>query len=153
RAQLDGLGNTDTKIVVSGDLDEYALAALAAAPVDAYGVGTSLVTGSGAPTAGMVYKLVEVDGIPVAKRATDKASRGGAKTAVRWHRPTGTAVAEVVHPAAAAPPAPPEGLRAEQVSVPLVRPGTPVGQTDPARPLPAARERVSAPLPGLSREG
>src|SRR5699024_2449569 len=101
RAQLDGLGNTDTKIVVSGDLDEYALAALAAAPVDAYGVGTSLVTGSGAPTAGMVYKLVEVDGIPVAKRATDKASRGGAKTAVRWHRPTGTAVAEVVHPAGA----------------------------------------------------
>ncbi|TXF11424.1 nicotinate phosphoribosyltransferase, partial [Mycobacterium tuberculosis] len=61
RAQLDDLGATETKIVVSGDLDEYAIAALRAEPVDSYGVGTSVVTGSGAPTASMVYKLVEVD--------------------------------------------------------------------------------------------
>ena len=40
-----------------------------AAPVDGYGVGTSLVTGSGAPTAGLVYKLVERDGVPVAKKS------------------------------------------------------------------------------------
>ena len=60
REQLDSLGATGTRIVVSGDLDEYAIAALRAEPVDGYGVGTSLVTGSGAPTAGMVYKLVEV---------------------------------------------------------------------------------------------
>src|SRR5690606_36050467 len=72
REQLDALGATETKIVVSGDLDEYAIAALRAEPVDGYGVGTSLVTGSGAPTAGMVYKLVEVDGRPVAKRSTHK---------------------------------------------------------------------------------
>jgi nicotinate phosphoribosyltransferase len=65
REQLDSLGATGTRIVVSGDLDEYALAALRAAPVDGYGVGTSLVTGSGAPTAGLVYKLVEVEGRPV----------------------------------------------------------------------------------------
>ncbi|MGB3370270.1 MAG: nicotinate phosphoribosyltransferase, partial [Rhodococcus sp. (in: high G+C Gram-positive bacteria)] len=58
RQQLDDLGATGTRIVVSGDLDEYAIAALRAEPVDSYGVGTSLVTGSGAPTAGMVYKLV-----------------------------------------------------------------------------------------------
>ena len=58
RAQLDSLGAGDTRIVVTSDLDEHAIAALAAAPVDAYGVGTSLVTGSGAPTAGLVYKLV-----------------------------------------------------------------------------------------------
>ena len=50
------------KIIVSGDLDEYAIAALAAEPVDVYGAGTAVVTGSGAPTAGLVYKLVEVDG-------------------------------------------------------------------------------------------
>src|SRR5699024_1718770 len=153
RAQLDGLGNTDTKIVVSGDLDEYALAALAAAPVDAYGVGTSLVTGSGAPTAGMVYKLVEVDGIPVAKRATDKASRGGAKTAVRWHRPTGTAVAEVVHPAGADAPPAPEGLTARRLAVPLVRGGQAVGDADPAAALTAARDRVAAGLRSLPWEG
>lgn len=102
RAQLDSLGATSTKVVLSGDLDEYAIAGLRAEPVDAYGVGTSLVTGSGAPTAGMVYKLVSVDGVPVAKRSTDKATRGGAKHAVRRARDTGTVVEELVHPAHAA---------------------------------------------------
>ena len=83
REQLDGLGATGTRIVLSGDLDEYAIAALRAEPVDSYGVGTSVVTGSGAPTASLVYKLVEVDGRPVAKRSASKESRGGAKSAVR----------------------------------------------------------------------
>ena len=85
-------------IVVSGDLDEHAIAALRAEPVDAYGVGTSVVTGSGAPTAGMVYKLVEVNGRPVAKRSEHKASRGGRKAALRRHKPTGTALEEIVYP-------------------------------------------------------
>ena len=58
RTQLDGLGATHTRIIVTSDLDEHAIAALAAAPVDGYGVGTSLVTGSGHPTCGFVYKLV-----------------------------------------------------------------------------------------------
>ncbi|MGV7750551.1 nicotinate phosphoribosyltransferase, partial [Mycobacterium kansasii] len=44
RTQLDDLGATRTKIVVSGDLDEYAIGALRAEPIDVYGVGTSLVT-------------------------------------------------------------------------------------------------------------
>jgi len=96
RALLDQLGATSTRIVLSGDLDEFGLAALAGAPVDAYGVGTSVVTGSGAPTAGFVYKLVEVDGRPVAKRSEDKVTHGGRKTAVRRHRATGTAVEEVL---------------------------------------------------------
>ncbi len=96
REQLDSLGATGTKIVVSGDLDEYAIAALAARPVDAYGAGTAVVTGSGHPTAGMVYKLVEVDGRPVAKRSENKGSRGGRKTAVRRHKASGTATEEVV---------------------------------------------------------
>ena len=96
RAQLDALGATGTRIVVSGDLDEYAIAALAAAPVDVYGAGTAVVTGSGAPTAGFVYKLVEVDGRPVAKRSEHKESHGGRKFAYRVHKPTGTAIEEVV---------------------------------------------------------
>jgi nicotinate phosphoribosyltransferase len=96
RAQLDELGATKTKIVVSGDLDEYAIAALAAAPVDAYGAGTAVVTGSGAPTASMVYKLVEVDGRPVAKRSEHKQTHGGRKTAYRQYKPTGTATAEII---------------------------------------------------------
>ncbi len=96
RELLDSLGATETKIVVSGDLDEYAIAALAAEPVDSYGAGTAVVTGSGAPTAGLVYKLVEVDGRPVVKRSENKATVGGRKTAVRRHKPTGTAIEEIV---------------------------------------------------------
>src|ERR687885_119596 len=96
RDLLDQLGATETKIVVSGDLDEYAIAALAAEPVDVYGAGTAVVTGSGAPTAGLVYKLVEVDGKPVVKRSENKATVGGRKTAIRRHKPTGTATEEVI---------------------------------------------------------
>ncbi|MDL2425371.1 nicotinate phosphoribosyltransferase, partial [Pseudomonas sp. BAgro211] len=58
RRLLDELGNENTRILVTSDLDEYAIAALQSAPVDADGVGTALVTGSGAPTASLVYKLV-----------------------------------------------------------------------------------------------
>ena len=96
RELLDSLGAVDTRIIVSGDLDEYAIAALAAEPVDAYGAGTAVVTGSGAPTAGLVYKLVEVDGRPVAKRSENKPTIGGRKTAIRRHKPTGTATDEIV---------------------------------------------------------
>jgi nicotinate phosphoribosyltransferase len=106
RELLDSLGAVDTKIVVSGDLDEYAIAALAAEPVDAYGAGTAVVTGSGASTAGLVYKLVEVDGRPVVKRSEHKATVGGRKTAVRRHKPTGTATEEVVVSRGAPPPEP-----------------------------------------------
>jgi nicotinate phosphoribosyltransferase len=96
RAELDSLGAASTRIIVTGDLDEYSIAALAAAPVDGYGVGTSLVTGSGAPTAALVYKLVERDGSPVAKRSVGKPGRGGRKWAVRHRSDDGTAQAEVV---------------------------------------------------------
>ncbi len=101
RALLDQLGATRTKIVVSSDLDEHAIAALAVAPVDSYGVGTSVVTGSGAPTCGMVYKLVAREGRdgrlePVAKASARKESSGGRKTAARRLGPDSRAVEEVV---------------------------------------------------------
>ncbi|WP_260486867.1 nicotinate phosphoribosyltransferase [Dietzia sp. B32] len=125
RGQLDALGARNTRIVVSGDLDEYAIAALRAEPVDVYGVGTRLVTGSGAPTAGMVYKLVEVDGIPVAKRSAQKESLPGAKRAVRLHRRTGTAVEEVLMPWSGSAPDEP-GLEKRDLVIPLIRGGEPV---------------------------
>lgn len=103
REQLDRLGATRTRIVVSGDLDEFSIAALRGEPVDSYGVGTSLVTGSGAPTANMVYKLVEVDGVPVQKRSSYKESPGGRKEALRRSRATGTITEELVHPAGRPP--------------------------------------------------
>lgn len=101
RTQLDELGAKDTKIVVTSDLDEYAIAALAASPVDVYGVGTSLVTGSGSPTAGMVYKLVQHEGtdghmVDVAKKSKDKISVGGRKWALRRLDANGVAEAEVI---------------------------------------------------------
>ncbi|MDQ1537139.1 MAG: nicotinate phosphoribosyltransferase [Actinomycetota bacterium] len=101
RAQLDALGAKDTRIIVTSDLDEYAIAALAAAPVDAYGVGTSLVTGSGAPTAGLVYKIVAREDraghlINVAKQSKDKPSIGGHKWAMRRLDAGGEAAAEVI---------------------------------------------------------
>lgn len=108
RAQLDRLGATGTKITVTNDLDEYTIAALRAAPVDSYGVGTSVVSGSGHPAAGMVFKLVAhqasagaaggsagSEWVSVAKKSADKASLGGRKEAGRRLR-NGVATAEVV---------------------------------------------------------
>ena len=101
RQLLDDLGNENTKIVVTSDLDEYAIAALQSAPVDSYGVGTSLVTGSGAPTASMVYKLVSRtddagEFVSVAKTAKNKASKGGRKYALRRLNERGVATQEIV---------------------------------------------------------
>jgi nicotinate phosphoribosyltransferase len=133
RDQLDSLGAGRTRIVVSGDLDEFAIAALAAAPVDAYGVGTSVVVGSGVPTAGMVYKLVEVAGRPVAKRSEHKGSAGGRKQAYRRHRASGTATEEIVlRGSAAFDPQPRDRL----LTIPLMRKGEPAQPAD----LAAARE-------------
>jgi nicotinate phosphoribosyltransferase len=106
RVLLDDLGATETRIVVSGDLDEHAIEELLGrgAPIDSFGVGTKVVTGSGHPTAGFVYKLVAVAehahaGAPlraVAKRSEGKASIGGRKAAWRITDDDGHAVAEHV---------------------------------------------------------
>ncbi|WP_372477223.1 nicotinate phosphoribosyltransferase [Gordonia liuliyuniae] len=164
RAQLDGLGATSTQIVVSGDLDEYAIASLRAEPVDTYGVGTALVTGSGAPTAGMVYKLVEVDGVPVAKRSSRKESHGGAKRALRAARDTGTIVEEIVVTGGgiADGDVADEGvagywavdglgsLKARDLQIPLVRGGRAV---DDVPTLADAREHLARGLVSLPWEG
>ncbi len=149
RQQLDQLGATRTRIVVSGDLDEFSIAALRAEPVDSYGVGTSVVTGSGAPTANMVYKLVEVDGIPVQKRSSHKESQGGHKEALRLSRPTGTITEEVVYPAGR-PPSTTEPFRV--LTTPLVRGGEVVAGPDHAA-LAAARGLVASGLHSLPWEG
>ncbi|UPK76257.1 nicotinate phosphoribosyltransferase [Nocardioidaceae bacterium SCSIO 66511] len=122
RAQLDALGATKTKVIVTSDLDEHAIAALAAAPADGYGVGTSLVTGSGHPTCGFVYKLVARDSdgtmIGVAKRSKDKLSIAGRKTAWRRVNQAGIAYQEMVGIGDQAPPS-----DARELLVPLVRSG------------------------------
>ncbi|MEY9837597.1 nicotinate phosphoribosyltransferase [Streptacidiphilus sp. EB103A] len=141
RRQLDELGAEKTRITVTSDLDEYAIAALGSAPVDGYGVGTSLVTGSGQPTCAMVYKLVaraasddpDAPLVPVAKRsAGGKASRGGRKWGARRLDPEGVAEAEVVGTG----PVPTE-LADRLLQIPLITGGAVVGR----EPLLAARER------------
>jgi nicotinate phosphoribosyltransferase len=149
RKQLDRLGATRTRIVVSGDLDEYAIAALRAEPVDSYGIGTSLVTGSGAPTANMVYKLVDVDGIPVEKRSAHKESLGGRKAALRLSRATGTVTEEIVYPLGHPPP---NVQPSRALSIPLVRRGEPVIGLG-IEALGAARDLVASGLRSLPREG
>ena len=146
RDQLDQLGATHTRIVVSGDLDEFGVAGLRAEPVDSYGIGTSLVTGSGAPTANMVYKLVEVDGTPVEKRSVRKESHGGRKEALRLSRNSGTVTEEIVYPAGR-PPRHDEPSRV--LTVPLVRNGETVAETD----LGVARDLVASGLRSLPWEG
>ena len=138
RRQLDSLGATGTRIIVTSDLDEHSIAALAAAPVDGYGVGTSLVTGSGHPTSGFVYKLVarEDDNgalVSVAKKSKDKVSIGGRKYALRRRTAAGVAEAEVV----GVGERPVDDGDDRELLVPLVRDGVVVGRED----LAVARER------------
>jgi nicotinate phosphoribosyltransferase len=154
RALLDSLGATGTRIILTGDLDEYSIAGLAVAPVDGYGVGTSLVTGSGAPTAALVYKLVArsdgpvEDGAPVdyalmrpvAKRSVGKPGRGGRKWAVRERSAAGEAVTERIWLARPAPRPEDRVLLQE-----LVHDGKIVGR----EPLAEARARHTAVLAEL----
>ncbi|MBW4632035.1 MAG: nicotinate phosphoribosyltransferase [Iphinoe sp. HA4291-MV1] len=72
----------DVSIFASGDLDEWEIARLkaAGAQIDGYGLGTRLVTGS---AINGVYKLVEIDGIPVMKHSSGKATYPGRKQIFR----------------------------------------------------------------------
>ena len=144
RKLLDSLGAVNTRIIVTSDLDEYQIAALRAAPVNGYGVGTQLVTGSGAPAAGFVYKLVSRAGSdapdaplePVAKKSMNKGSVGGRKFALRRLNEHGIAEAEVVGIGA-----PPEGDTNDRPLLrELIRGGEIVGR----EPLADARARHQA---------
>jgi nicotinate phosphoribosyltransferase len=151
RTVLDDAGAPDARIVVSGDLDEFAIERLATAPVDAYGVGTSLVTGSGAPTAGFVYKLVARatapggEFTPVAKGGGTKATVGRWKVASR-ELVNGTATRELLRPAGTPRP---EGSRPLQI--PVLERGERIGTSD----LDATREhhrRAMAELPDVAHD-
>jgi nicotinate phosphoribosyltransferase len=148
RHELDLLGATDTRIIVTSDLDEHAIAAMASAPVDAYGVGTELVTGSGHPTCGFVYKLVaretdDGDLVGVAKRSKDKISIGGRKWAMRRLSSRGVAEAEVI--GVGEPPVNDGDDR--ELLVPLIRSGEIVGRET----LEVARARHTAARAELPR--
>ncbi|MGI5269618.1 nicotinate phosphoribosyltransferase [Nonomuraea sp. CA-218870] len=147
REQLDALGAFHTRILVTSDLDEYAIAALAAAPVDGYGVGTSLVTGSGVPTAALVYKLVARETAtgklePVAKRSVGKPSRGGLKHAYRVLDASGHYETELVSTSGLVP------AGGVPLLTELVRDGEIIGR----EPLTEARNRHAEALTRLPQD-
>ncbi|AFV90168.1 Nicotinate phosphoribosyltransferase [Acidipropionibacterium acidipropionici ATCC 4875] len=153
RDLLDDLGATQTRVIVTSDLDEWQIAALRGAPVDGFGVGTSLVTGSGAPTCSFVYKLVaraasddpDAPLIPVAKKSSHKSTVGGRKYALRRLDPDGTATAEVV----GVGQAPRADADDRDLIVPLVLDGATVG----AEPLAVARSRHESAMKELPLSG
>ena len=152
RTLLDSLGATQTRIIVTSDLDEWTIGALSGAPVDGYGVGTALVTGSGHPTCGFVYKLVaraasddpDAPLVSVAKKSTDKLSVGGRKYALRRLNDAGVAEAEVI--GLGAPPA--SDANDRPLLVPLVQ----RGEVAAEEPLEAARQRHLSSRAELPRE-
>ena len=153
RALLDDLGATRTRIIVTSDLDEWQIAALSGAPVDGYGVGTSLVTGSGHPTCSFVYKLVaRADSAdpaaplrPVAKKSSHKQSLGNQKYAVRRLDAKGIAEAELV--GVGQPP------RSDFDDRPLLRQLVQDGEIVGREPLADARQRHLRARGELPRDG
>ncbi len=154
RRQLDGLGAESTRITVTSDLDEYSISSLRAAPVDSFGVGTSVVTGSGHPAAGMVYKLVARRGddgewVSVAKKSTAKVSVGGRKYPVRTIE-GGITTSESVRIGSASASATPDGAR--PLFVDLVTNGVPGDRYRGALGTALAREHRAAAIAELPRD-
>ena len=161
RELLDELGATGTRITVTNDLDEYTVAALSASPVDSFGVGTSVVVGSGSPTMSMVYKLVARTGddgewVSVAKKSADKASVGGRKSVRRLLDARGKARAELLF-LGDGPGGADEGIelseRSREVLVPLMLAGEVQAGHTGHEGIEAARERhrrVVAELPPVA---
>src|ERR1035437_3962112 len=96
RKLLNRLGAFNTKIIISGELDEKKIAEYSDLPVDGFGVGTKLFFPDQNPSPGFVYKLVEIEGRPVAKKAEGKQNRGGRKYAYRMLNKTGQAIGEQI---------------------------------------------------------
>ncbi|HET9052246.1 MAG TPA: nicotinate phosphoribosyltransferase [Candidatus Dormibacteraeota bacterium] len=140
RAALDGAGMRDARVVASGDLDEWRINDLVRrrAPVDAFGVGTSLGTSTDAPALGAVYKLVAQEDAagtlqPVMKRSEGKATDPGVHQV--WRTAEGDVLGLASEPA-------PEGE-------PLLRPVMTRGRREVAETLDAARDRCATALSRL----
>jgi nicotinate phosphoribosyltransferase len=98
RRILDAGGCSDITIFASGGLDEDEIEAIlrAGAPIDGFGVGTSLTTSSDVPALDCVYKLQEYAGLPRRKRSSGKATWPGRKQVWRQYAPDGTMAGDVI---------------------------------------------------------
>jgi nicotinate phosphoribosyltransferase len=142
RRILDAAGLTDAVVFASGNLDEYRLRELiaAGAPINGFGVGTSLVTSSDAPYLDAVYKLQEYAGVPRRKRSTAKATWPGRKQVYRSSDESGHFHRDVVTV---------EGDRqdGEALLVPVMRDGKRLGASEPLSGIRARAARQLASLP------
>jgi nicotinate phosphoribosyltransferase len=146
REFLDASGWNEVKIFVSGDLDEHRIATLLRnrACIDSFGVGTSLVTSSDAPSLSMIYKLVEIEeGNEVRsalKLSEDKKTYPGRKQVFRFANDDGTFRGDLIE--LESEPAP----DAEPLLVPVMRNGRrlPVAKRDPIAALKTGRDRFLA---------
>jgi nicotinate phosphoribosyltransferase len=91
RRILDAGGLADVTIFASGGLDEDNITEMlrAGAPIDGFGVGTSLTTSSDVPALDCAYKLQEYAGLPRRKRSTGKVTWPGRKQVWRQYGPDG----------------------------------------------------------------
>jgi nicotinate phosphoribosyltransferase len=139
RAILDRGGCGDVGIFASGGLDEHELAKLAGAPIDGFGVGTSLVTSSDAPGLDCAYKLQEYAGVARRKRSEGKATWPGRKQVWRAFGNGGAIERDLL------------GLEAEQhAGTPLLLPAMRAGRRIvPSPPLAEARRHALAELQRL----
>ncbi|MGH9009735.1 MAG: nicotinate phosphoribosyltransferase [Acidimicrobiia bacterium] len=142
RERLDAAGLPGVAVFASGGLDEYEIARFlaAGAPIDGFGVGTNFATSADAPTLETVYKLVAVDGRPMAKRSTGKATLPGAKQV--WRRPRFggdvLALADEANPVPGAEPL------LEEIDL--------TDDVGDAEAVAAARERFEVDWPGLPNQ-
>lgn len=113
RAILDTAGLPQIRIMASGGLDDRSLQTLVGqgAPIDSFGIGTSLTTASDAPALDCAYKLQEYAGQPRRKCSEGKATWPGRKQVWRRLHDDGTIAEDVVGLAHEAP-----------CGVPLIRP-------------------------------
>ncbi len=101
REILDRGGLSATTIFVSGGLDEYSVSRFVGegAPIDGFGIGTSLTTSSDVPALDCGYKLVAYNGVPRRKLSPGKANWAGAKQVWRSFGPGGRMARDLVAPA------------------------------------------------------
>jgi nicotinate phosphoribosyltransferase len=152
RRMLDDGGLDSTRIIVSGDLDEWKIEELvrARAPIDVYAVGTALTTSDDAPALGGVYKLVEIEsnGVlrPVRKRSAGKSTWPGRKQV--WRRlERGIAAGDLIGLASGVPPS-----EALPLLVPVMRDGRRTAPPSTLDELRRYRGEMVAMMPTAFRE-
>ena len=141
RAILDAAGLRESVVFASGNLDEYVIANLLAqeAPIDGFGVGTSLTTSLDVPSLDAVYKLQEYAGKPRRKRSTGKATWPGRKQVYRHYTADGRFEHDVVALES-------DVQSGEPLLVPVMQAGR---RTQPQEDISALRIRAQRQLQGL----